>query len=534
MSLLPRTRGGALWRFTLAAILVIGFAAGTTAVAGLLQVKDIVNDLNLTAPLKDARVTLPPPGAPETLLLIGSDHRAGQPYSWASTDTMMLVRIDDSSSTINVLSIPRDLAVMLPQGGVMTEQKLNAAYSIGGPNLLIKTLQTQVFPGLVVNHILDVNFKGFSDLIDAIGCVYSDVDHRYYNNTSLTDYSSIDIEPGYQRLCGDNQAITGALAFVRFRHTDSDVVRNARQQDFLRWTKDGYSADQLISNESKLLRIFGSEVQTDKSLHTTDGLIDLFDLVVNADGRTIKSTPFPEYFGPCGGTNTQTPCYVFPIGMTAVGQVTQPEERAYSRFITPTIAAPASSSSAAPSGSAAKAKRSASSYDGGLTPDPGDGKSQAAQLGNVGMPVLYPRLIQGPTENNPGGSEYCFSITGNCDDPEEPASEYDHSYPRKYLIHASDGAPHAAYVMTLVINSALGEYYTVQGTTWRDPPILNGPKRVQTIDGRTLIESLDGGNIALVAFHTPHGLYWVSNTLANAIPNSQMIGMALSMTPASG
>jgi anionic cell wall polymer biosynthesis LytR-Cps2A-Psr (LCP) family protein len=99
-----------------------------------------------------------------------------------------------------------------------------------------------VFPELQVNHIVDVNFAGFEDLVNAIGCVYTDVDHRYYNNTAgLTDYSSIDIQPGYQKLCGD-QAITGALAFVRFRHTDSDIVRNARQQDFIRWAKDQYGS----------------------------------------------------------------------------------------------------------------------------------------------------------------------------------------------------------------------------------------------------------------------------------------------------
>ena len=97
-----------------------------------------------------------------------------------------------------------------------------------------------MFPGLKVNHIIDVNFGGFETLVNAIGCVYTDVDHRYYNNTALTDYSSIDIQPGYQKLCGDQRA-----SFVRFRHTDTDIVRNARQQDFLRWAKDQFSPTQI-------------------------------------------------------------------------------------------------------------------------------------------------------------------------------------------------------------------------------------------------------------------------------------------------
>ena len=184
MRLIPSSRGGALWRFTLAAVVVIAFTAATTAVGGLLQFKQFAADLSLTPPLKHAQITIANPGDPQTLLLIGSDHRAGTPWSSANTDTMMLARLDPNSSTINLLSVPRDLQVQIP--GVGTA-KLNAAYSAGGPNLLVQILQQQVFPSLRVNHIIDVNFGGFEALVDQIGCVYTDVDHRYYNNTAVTD-----------------------------------------------------------------------------------------------------------------------------------------------------------------------------------------------------------------------------------------------------------------------------------------------------------------------------------------------------------
>ncbi len=75
----------------------------------------------------------------------------------------MLVRLDPNSSTINVLSVPRDLKVQIPEAGGLVTAKINAAYSVGGPNLLIKMLKQQVFPGLQVNHIVDVNFGGFAD-----------------------------------------------------------------------------------------------------------------------------------------------------------------------------------------------------------------------------------------------------------------------------------------------------------------------------------------------------------------------------------
>ncbi len=505
--MIGRTRGGSLWRFAAAAVLVIAFTAATTAVAGLLQVKDIADYFNATPALKNPDVQLPAAGAPQTLLLIGSDHRAGESYRASNTDTMMLVRIDDSSSTINLLSVPRDLRVQLP--GVGTA-KLNEAYSVGGPNLLIKTLKTQVFPGLSVNHILDVNFGGFSDLVNAIGCVYTDVDHRYYNNTALTDYSSIDIQPGYQKLCG-----TQALEFVRFRHTDSDIVRNARQQDFVRWAKDQFSVGQLLGERDTLFKIFGQHVQTDHTLHTIDGLINLFDLVINADGHTLKQISFPAQFSVCtaGG---QTPCYVTadPRAMDA----------AFRAFMTPTQPPVAGASGA-------RKHKSAKAPTAGLTADAAGGRNQALALGNMGFPVYYPKLV--PTATGTWLPAYCSSVTGNCNDGSEPALEYAKSYPRRYRIRAQGGGAYPAYRMTVALNSALGEYYGIQGTTWTHPPIFNGKSTSENVNGKLLQLFYSGAHVSLVAWRTPHAAYWVSNTLNDALTNKQLVGIAASFTRAS-
>ena len=77
-----------------------------------------------------------------------------------------------------------------------------------------------------------MNFEGFISVVDTLGCAYVNVDHHYFNDnvgTAETDYTSINLQPGYQKLCYEN-----ALDYVRYRHTDSDFVRVARQQDFLR------------------------------------------------------------------------------------------------------------------------------------------------------------------------------------------------------------------------------------------------------------------------------------------------------------
>jgi polyisoprenyl-teichoic acid--peptidoglycan teichoic acid transferase len=506
--LIPKSRGGSLIRFAIAGVIVIAFTATTTAVAGLLQFKQFVADISLTPPIAHANVEVPHPGHPQTILIIGSDHRLHESFKQANTDTMMLMRIDANSSTINVLSVPRDLRVQIPEGATTVTSKINAAYSLGGPNLLVKVLKQQVFPGLQINHIVDINFGGFESVVDAIGCVYTDVDHRYYNNTALTDYSSIDLQPGYQRLCGAD-----ALSFVRFRHTDSDIVRNARQQDFLRWAKAQFNVGRLFSQRDRFLKIFGKHTQTDPNLHSLDGLINLFNLVAFSAGHSIKQVPFPAQFLPCSsGVTTATgavvgavPCYVIPTSPGA-------ERAAYAALMRPTRGG--SKHSNKPH----KPHKPASIANAAVTGDASDGQAQAAALGPHKLAIYYPRVIA----NN---SKYCTNET--CSEGPIP-----NSYPRFYRIRARDGNRYPAYRMTLQIDNALGEYYGVQGTTWLKAPILGSPGGNRTIDGKHLMLYYAGSKLALVAWKTGGAVYWISNTLTQNLTNSQMLAIASSLTRA--
>jgi LCP family protein required for cell wall assembly len=509
-SLIPRSRGGSVWRFVAASVIVVGFSATATAVAGLLQFKQAVKYIAKTPAIKHARVVIPNPGAPQTILILGSDHRAGAPQREANTDTIMLVRLDPNSSTINVMSVPRDLQVEIsqPNGGVQ-EAKINAAYSQGGPNLVVKTLEQNVFPELEVNHIIDINFEGFVDLVNAIGCVYTQVDHYYYNNTAYTDYSSIDIEPGYQKLCG-----TAALAYVRFRHTDNDLVREARQQDFVRDAKNQYGQTRLIENRNKLLKIFGAHTQTDSDLHTIDGLINLFNLAAFSVGHTIKQIPFPT-------SNIQ---YV--VGnQEYVTANFNAEQSAFNQFMTPTTSSSSSSSttttatSTTPVTSTTPAQ-AAGVPNAGLAPGLADGQAQAAALGDAGLPIYAPKLIA-------AGSQYCSATLVDC--PTGSQISEVGAYPRKYVISTPQHHPEAAYEMTLVLNPTLGEYYDVQGTTWKAAPALVDPTEVKVVGGRTLDLYFEGAKLDQVAWRTPRAVYWISNTLTDNLDKQQMIGIAASL-----
>jgi LCP family protein required for cell wall assembly len=169
----------------------------------------------------------PLPDQPAVALVVGSDKRAaearGEP---ARSDTLMLVRIDPRTRYISLLSLPRDLRVDIPGIG---SNKINAAFSAGGPKLAVQTVKN--LTGLDINYLISVDFKGFVDLVNSFGGVYIPVDQDYYHSNAETieKYDEIDIDPGYQLLNG-----TDALDFSRYRHTDSDFYRNARQQLFLR------------------------------------------------------------------------------------------------------------------------------------------------------------------------------------------------------------------------------------------------------------------------------------------------------------
>jgi len=179
-------------------------------------------------------VTLP--GAAAIALVVGYDFRVGDGTAAGSrSDTVMLLRADPATKTISMLSFPRDLVVPIYcKGGFVTNDRINAAYSRCGSTGTLETVKH--LTGLPVNYLITVDFHGFKEIVDELGGVWMDIDRRYYNRnvgTAATNFANINLQPGYQRLTGG-----AALAFVRYRHTDSDLYRLARQQAFVRAFKE--------------------------------------------------------------------------------------------------------------------------------------------------------------------------------------------------------------------------------------------------------------------------------------------------------
>ena len=108
------------------------------------------------------------------------------------------------------------------------------------------------------------------------------------------------------------------------------------------------------------------------------------------------------------------------------------------------------------------------------------------------------------------------------------AATYQGQEPRTYTIRDERGHKHDAYRLVLA-KGIVGEYYGVQGLEWRYPPILDDPHETVVRDGRQLMVYRDGNRVRLVAWRTPKGVYWVSNTLTQSLNARQMIGIASSL-----
>ncbi len=217
-----------LWIGVAALVLVAGAAGG----AYLYFHQSVAAVAAKTPAVKRAakKLDVALPGQPAVALVIGYDHRAGDGDNTSGrSDTLMLVRADPESDSISLLSFPRDMQVEIrcPGRGGFVDRIANA-YSFCGPQGSLLTVKA--LTGVPVNYLMTVNFRGFRQIVDKLGGAWIDVDRRYFNDRGGPfGYATIDLQPGYRQLTGRQ-----ALDYVRYRHTDSDLYRVARQQQFVK------------------------------------------------------------------------------------------------------------------------------------------------------------------------------------------------------------------------------------------------------------------------------------------------------------
>ena len=255
--------------------------------------EDVVSELTPVSEEEQADAPEEPP--PVTFLVMGSDSREDLPEGFGvddqvvgrRADVVMLAVLDGNGARI--LSLPRDLRVEIEGYG---PQKLNAAYSIGGPALMVSTVRE--LTGVEINHYLELDFYGFASIVDELGGVEISFPYRARDLKSF-----LDVEAGLQQLDGKT-----ALAYARSRQYEewrgegwvtvdgSDLGRIRRQQILLFAMLESAKRPSIIFDAADVMRAAGSHITIDAALDRSL----LADLVIAArklDREAIEVATLP-------------------------------------------------------------------------------------------------------------------------------------------------------------------------------------------------------------------------------------------------
>ncbi len=252
-------------------------------------------------------------GAAENFLVVGVDSAAGldpddplvaqrSAIGGLRSDTMMVLRVDPAAARASLLSLPRDLFVPIPGAGT---RKLNAAVQIGGPELLVETVQDYL--GIPVNHYVQVDFAGFFRLVEAIDGVPVAFPHPVRDVRSglaVPEAGCVVLDPA------------NALGFVRSRayqefvdgrwRTDGtgDLGRITRQQLFIVAALDR-AFDRGLRNPVTLDRLVDAGIGAVTVDDTLDGddLLSLASQFRRFDPASLDVRELPVEFGSSGGAS---------------------------------------------------------------------------------------------------------------------------------------------------------------------------------------------------------------------------------------
>lgn len=228
-------------------------------------------------------------------LLVGSDSRAGLSEEDADrlmagelddsvgrTDTIMVVHIPRFGGDATMLSLPRDSWVDIPGYG---QNKLNQAFSLGGPALLQQTVEQAT--GIHLDHYAEIGFGGFANVVDAVGGVEMCLDEP------LEDpMAGINLQAGCQELDGPT-----ALGYVRSRYASAqgDLDRVERQRKFLAALSKKIKSPGTLLNPFKNLKV-ADALSANMTVNEDDHVWNLASLgLAIAGGATQETVPIAGY-----------------------------------------------------------------------------------------------------------------------------------------------------------------------------------------------------------------------------------------------
>jgi len=226
---------------------------------------------------------------PVNVLVMGVDRVPDVPENspevfLGRSDTMLLVHIEPSDSTVSVLSIPRDTQVEIPGYGVA---KINHANLEGGAGLAARVV-SHTLNDVTIDRYVRVSTDAFRELVDVLGGVEVFVPQDMFY-TDETQNLHIDLKQGWQTLNGDQ-----AEQFARFRADgNGDIGRVQRQQQLIRALRDRLTSPSVLPRLPEAIERMQQYIDTNLSL---EEILALVSFGLNLEQQDFRMVMLPGRF----------------------------------------------------------------------------------------------------------------------------------------------------------------------------------------------------------------------------------------------
>ncbi|AGA21792.1 MULTISPECIES: polyisoprenyl-teichoic acid--peptidoglycan teichoic acid transferase TagV [Bacillus] len=229
---------------------------------------------------------------PFSILFMGIEDYATKGQKGRS-DSLIVVTLDPKNKTMKMLSIPRDTRVQLAGDTTGSKTKINAAYSKGGKDETVETVEN--FLQIPIDKYVTVDFDGFKDVINEVGGIDVDVPFDFDEKSDVDESKRIYFKKGEMHLNGEE-----ALAYARMRKQDKrgDFGRNDRQKQILNALIDRMSSASNIAKIDKIAEKASENVET--NIRITEGLAlqQIYSGFTSKKIDTLSITGSDLYLGP--------------------------------------------------------------------------------------------------------------------------------------------------------------------------------------------------------------------------------------------
>jgi LCP family protein required for cell wall assembly len=211
-----------------------------------------------------------PPTEAMNFLILGSDSR-NPDIDGSRTDTIMLAHVTKDHESAQIVSIPRDTWVTIPNGDSGNKNKINAAFAVGGIPLMVRTVES--ITKIRIDHVMIIDFAGFAQIVDALGGIDVNIEKSFRS-----------IHPPKRQFQAGLQHLNGAEALdysrQRKQFADGDFSRIEHQQQVVKAVLEKATTAGVVTDPGRLTSFLSATAQ----VITADAGFDLLSTALELRG----------------------------------------------------------------------------------------------------------------------------------------------------------------------------------------------------------------------------------------------------------